>query len=161
MKQAGVLALIVLVLLLVQATVLPQLLSTAIRPDLLLIFTVSCGLLCGREKAVGIGFFSGMLQDLASGNIFGLHTLSKMAIGYLSGLAEQKVFKEHIILPMAAMLVASLLNSVLMLALMTFLGYHIGWSAAMAGEILPSLLYNLLFSVPVHQTVYRLAKRWD
>lgn len=161
MKQVGVLALSVLVLLLLQATVLPQLFSAAVKPDLLLIFTVSCGLLCGREKAVGIGFFSGLLQDLASGNIFGLHTLSKMAIGYLAGLAEQKVFKEHIILPMAAMLVASLLNSALMLSLMTFLGYHIGWSAAMAGEILPSLLYNVLFSVPVHQTVYRLAKRWD
>ncbi|KYZ75403.1 rod shape-determining protein MreD [Anaerosporomusa subterranea] len=161
MKQVGVLVLSVLVLLLLQATILPQLLSAAVKPDLLLIFTVSCGLLCGREKAVGIGFFSGLLQDLASGNIFGIHTLSKMAIGYLAGLAEQKVFKEHIFLPMAAMLVASLLNSALMLALMTFLGYRIGWSAAMSGEILPSLLYNVLFSVPVHQTVYRLAKRWD
>ncbi len=161
MKRIGLLMLTVFALLLLQATVLPQLFSPLLRPDLLLIFTVSYGLLFGRENAVGIGFFAGLLQDLTSGSLFGIHTLSKMIIGYLAGSAEQKVFKEHIFLPMAAMFIASLLNSLLMLALMMFLGYRIGWSEAMAGEVLPSLFYNLLFAVPIHQLVYRLAKRWD
>lgn len=161
MKRVGLLVLTIFVLLLLQVTVIPQLFSPKLRPDLLLIFTVSFGLLSGREKAVGVGFFAGLLQDLASGSIFGIHMLSKIAIGYLAGLAEQKVFKEHIFLPMASMFIASLFNSFLMLALMTFFGYRIGWNEAMAGEILPSLFYNLLFSVPIHQMVYRLARRWD
>lgn len=161
MKRIGMFALLIFSLLLIQASIMPIFLSTAVRPDLLLIFTVSCGLLFGREKAVGIGFFSGLLQDLASGNIFGIHILSKMAVGYLAGLAEKKVFKEHIILPMAAMLLASVLNSGLMLILLLFLGYRIGLDAAINGELLPALLFNLLFSVPVHQAVYRLAKRWN
>lgn len=161
MKRAVLASISVIFLLLLQVTILPMLLPAGAKPDLLLIFTVSCGLLFGPERAVGIGFFVGLLQDLASGNIFGLHILTKMGVGYLAGLAEKKVFKEHIILPMAAMLLASVLNSVLMLALLTFLGYRISWSVAVAGEVLPSLIYNMLFSVPVHQAVYRLAKRWD
>ena len=161
MRQAGMFALTILALLVFQATALPMTLPAAAKPDLLLIYTVSCGLLFGREKALGVGFFSGLLQDLASGNIFGLHTLSKMAIGYLAGMAEQKVFKEHIILPMVAMFLASLLNSVLMLAFLSFLGHRIGLNLALAGEIMPSLLYNVLFSIPVHQMVHRLAKRLD
>ncbi|MDU4961936.1 MAG: rod shape-determining protein MreD [Sporomusaceae bacterium] len=161
MRQVGMVALGIFGLLLLQATLLPLLVSARLRPDLLLIFTVSCGLLFGREKAVGIGFFAGVLQDLASGNLFGIHTLSKMMVGFLAGLAEQKVFKEHIILPMAAMLVASLVNSLLMLVLLNVFGYQTGWSDALHGEALPSLFYNLIFSVPVHQTVYRLARRWD
>lgn len=161
MKQILLLSGVVLVLLLLQVTLLPMFLPITVRPDLLLIFTVSCGLLFGHEKAVGMGFFVGLVQDLAAGNLFGLHVLSKMTIGYFAGLAEQKVFKEHIILPMAAMLLASVLNSMLMLAFLTAFGYPVDWSIVAAGEVIPSLIGNVLFSVSVHQTIYRLAKRWD
>ena len=161
MRQAAVIGFSVLLLLLLQVTVLPILFSAAVHLDLLLILTVSSGLLFGREKAVGVGFLSGLLQDLAAGSLFGLHTLSKMAIGYLSGLAEQKVFKEHILLPMAAMLLATLLNSGLLLIFLAVFGYRYELSGVVAGEFFPSLPYNLLFSIPVHQTVYRLSKRWE
>ena len=161
MKRVSMFILLIFALLLIQASVMPVFISSSVRPDLLLILTVSCGLLFGREQAVGIGFFAGLLQDLASGNIFGTHTLSKMAIGYLAGLAEKKVFKEHIILPMAAMLIASVLNSGLILVLLAFFGYRFGLDTAVYGELLPALLFNLVFSVPVHQAVYRLAKRWN
>lgn len=160
-KQASIVGIMITGLLLLQATILPIAFSAAVKPDLLLIFTVSCGLLFGSDKAVGIGFFSGLLQDLASGNIFGTHVLAKMAIGYFAGLAEKKVFKEHIFLPMVAMLAASILNSAILITLLTFLGHRIGLNEAIAGEVMPALIYNVLFSVPVHQAVYRIAKRWD
>lgn len=148
------------VTLLFQTTVVPILLPGSVRPDLLLIFVVSSGLLFGHERAVGIGFFAGLLQDLTSGNIFGLHILSKMAAGYIAGMAEKKVFKEHLFLPMAAMLVFSLLNSALILTLLVFLGYTVEWAILFGSEVLPAIVVNVLFSVPAHQAVYRLARRF-
>lgn len=142
---------LIVLLFLIQVTVLPILLSPMVRPDLLLIFTVSCGLLFGRVQAVGVGFCAGLLQDLMAGSPFGIYTLSKMISGYVAGLVEQKVFKQHVFLPVVAMAVASILNSVVIVGLLSVLGQPVGWEAAIAGECIPAVLYNLLFAIPVHQ----------
>ncbi len=142
--------------LIVQTTLVPFIAINGIRPDLLLIVVVSTALLLGKEKGVGMGFFSGLLQDLASGNIFGLNALSKLATGYLFGLAEQKVFKEHILLPILAMALATVGNGMAMMAILFLLGYKVDYSATLTYSILPVLGYNILVSIPVHQIVYRI-----
>jgi len=144
--------------LLLQATILPLAAYKSIRPDLLLIVVVSSGLLLGKEYGVSVGFFSGLLQDLASGNIFGLNTLSKLAVGYLCGMVERQVFKEHIFLPVMAMSIATLLNSAMTFAVLLILGYKVELGSAVVNSVLPLLFYNVLFSIPVHQVIYRMSQ---
>lgn len=140
----------------VQAVLLPFIFSNGIKPDILLIIVVASGLLAGREQAVGIGFFAGLMQDFASGNIFGLNTLSKMATGYIAGLAERKVFKESILLPVLAIILATLLNSAMIQALLFLLGYKVEVVSMLRHQILPSLGYNILFCIPIHRLIYRI-----
>lgn len=149
-------ACLLLLTLIIQATILPFIAINGIKPDLLLIVVVSTALLLGKEKGVGMGFFSGLLQDLASGNIFGLNVLSKLATGYIFGLAERKVFKEHLLLPIFAMALATVFNNMAMLAILFILGYKVDISATLTQTVLPVLGYNMLVSIPVHQVVYRL-----
>ena len=144
-----------LVAIVLQATIVPLLAINGHKPDLLLAVVVSTGLLLGKEKGVGMGFFSGLLQDLASGNIFGVNILSKLATGYLFGMAEQKVFKEHILLPLLSMAMATVFNNLVMLIVLFMLGYKVDFFAAVFYNTLPLLGYNLLVAIPVHQVVYR------
>lgn len=139
-----------------QSTILPLLAVHGVWPDLLLLVVVSSSLLLGKEHGVGIGFFSGLLQDLASGNIFGLNILSKLATGYCFGMAERKVFKDHILLPVMTVAMATLFNSAIMLAVLFVLGYRVEFLPVVLHKILPLLVYNIVFSIPVHQIVYRL-----
>lgn len=139
-----------------QAVLLPFIFSNGIKPDILLIIVVASGLLAGHEQAVGIGFFAGLIQDFASGNIFGLNTLSKMATGYVAGLAERKVFKESIVLPVLAIVIATLFNSAVMQALLFLFGYKLDVFSMLKHQVLPSLGYNILFCIPVHRLIYRI-----
>lgn len=144
--------------LILQATVMPLIAINGIKPDLLLIIVVSTGLLTGKERGIGVGFFSGLLQDLVSGSSFGLNVLSKMATGYVCGMVERKVFKEYIFLPAIALLVATLFNGFIMLLLLLFLGYKVDAISAILYNILPQVGYNVFFSIPVHRLVYKLIR---
>lgn len=139
-----------------QAVLLPVIFSYGSKPDLILIMVVASGLLAGREQAVGVGFFAGLLQDFASGNVFGLNILSKMIIGYVAGLAERKVFKESVLLPVMAIVIATFFNSALMQALLFLLGYKVEFIAMLKNQVLPSLGYNVLFCIPIHRLIYRI-----
>ncbi len=140
----------------VQAVLLPLIFTQGIKPDIILIIIMAAGLLAGRERAVGIAFFAGLLQDFASGNVFGLNTLSKMATGYAAGLAERKVFKESILLPVLAVIIATLFNSACMQALLFILGYKVEPASVFLNQVLPALGYNILFCIPVHRLIYRI-----
>lgn len=149
---------IVIAALIIQATVMPLLAFQGVRPDLLLIVVVSSSLLLGKDQGVSIGFFSGLLQDLVGGNIFGLNTLSKLITGYLFGMAERKVFKEHILLPVLAMAVATFCNSAISFILLLLLGYKIELMSAIINTVLPLLMYNVIVAIPVHQVIYRVSQ---
>lgn len=150
-------ALVVVATLVIQATLLPLVAVGGVKPDLLLLVVVSAGLLLGREHGVGMGFFAGLLQDLASGNIFGVSVLSKTATGFVAGSMERKVFKENVLLPVLAVMAATVFNGVVMLAVLAALGMAVDWPAAMVHTLFV-MGYNVVLAIPVHQAVYRLAK---
>jgi len=147
---------VIFVAIIIQSTLLPLATYHGIYPDLLLIIVVSYSLLSGKENGVGMGFCSGLFQDLVSGSIFGINTLSKLAIGYLFGLAERKVFKEHVLLPVVATALATVLNGLVVLMVLFILGYKVDIVSAFINNIVPLVSYNVIISIPVHHIVYRL-----
>jgi rod shape-determining protein MreD len=142
----------------IQSTLLPLLTFTGVHPDLLLVMVVSSALLSGKERGVGIGFFAGLLQDLASGSIFGINTLTKLATGYIFGLAERKVFKEHVLLPILSTAIATIGNGLAAVLMLWIVGYKVDIVTAFMGNILPLVGYNVVVAVPVHHVVYRLTQ---
>jgi len=147
---------VIVTAIIIQSTLLPLVAINGICPDMLLVIVISYALLSGKEKGVGMGFFTGLLQDLAFGSIFGINTLSKLATGYICGLAERKVFKEHVLLPVAATAVATVLNGLSMLIVLSMLGYKVDIGSAIMNNVVPLVGYNVLIAIPVHHIVYRL-----
>lgn len=157
--RAVVWGIFIILLLIIQAVLIPFAAIQGIKPDLLLVVVVSAGLLFGKEAGIGTGFFAGLLQDLASGNVFGLNLISKMAAGFLFGLAERKVFKENLLLPVLAMMLASVLNSLLILGFIALRGYHVEWSEALIHTVVPGTVYNMIVAVPIHQLFAKLTRK--
>lgn len=141
-----------------QSTLIPFAGFRGISPDVLLVIVVSYALLSGKEQGVGMGFFAGLLQDLALGSVFGVNTLAKLATGYFFGLAERKVFKENILLPVAATAVATVVNGLVIYIVLFMLGYKYALITTFMNNILPQIGYNVVVAIPVHHLVYRITK---
>jgi rod shape-determining protein MreD len=151
--------LVLMITLAVQATLVPFLAIQGIKPDLLLLVVVSSALLLGTQQGVGMGFFAGLLQDLAAGTIFGSNVLSKLATGSLAGSLERKVFKENTLLPVLAVIVATLINQGLRLLILVVLGYTLNFGVALT-NLFYLVAYNSVLAIPVHYLVYRLTQWW-
>lgn len=148
--------LIIIVTVIIQSTLIPVIMFNGICPDMLMVVVVSYALLSGKEKGIGIGFFAGLVQDLAFGNIFGINTLAKMTIGYIFGLAERKVFKEKILLPIAATAVATLLHSLAIFVVLFLLGNKVDILTAITNNVVPLVGYNVILAIPIHHIVYKI-----
>lgn len=151
--------LVIILTTVVQATIMPLISIKGVSPDLLLIIVVSVSLLFGKDHGVGTGFFAGLIQDLASGNIFGVYTISKLSTGYLFGMAERKVFKEHILLPILAVALATVFSGLIAMFVLIILGYKISLLPALTSRVLPAVIYNMVFSIPIHRAIFVLSQR--
>ncbi len=154
MHNAAVGALLVGSLIL-QATVLPRLAIAGARPDLLLVVTILLGLRFGPLPGAGVGLAGGLLQDVLIGRFIGMNALTKGLTGYCIGLAEEKLFKENIATPLAAVLVGTITHESLFWLLQAGFGRYVPLPAALGRVIIPGALFNCFLAA----LILRLGRR--
>jgi rod shape-determining protein MreD len=110
-------ALVALLLLLVQSTVMLNISIGGIHPDILWLLPITAALLAGPETGAIVGFWSGLAFDLVLPTPLGLGALVGCLLGYAIGAATAAVDKRAVWLkPVAAVLgsvAADMLFSVL------------------------------------------------
>ncbi len=85
-----------------QTSLVPFLQVSEVRPDLLLVLSLAVGLTFGPREAGWIGAAAGLCEDFLSGRQVGLFTASLALVSYLMALAGQKVYREHVAVPVMA-----------------------------------------------------------
>jgi rod shape-determining protein MreD len=141
----------------VQATLVPLLPTGAAKPDIMLLIVVAWGIVRGGGEAALWGLAGGLFLDLLSGVPFGVQTLGLGAIGLLADLMETNFFRSNVLLPLAAIFVATLLYHILQAAILQTFGYPINWDPFLLSVILPSAIFNTLL-MPI---VYGIVRRAD
>jgi len=135
---AGALVLVALV----QAAWLARVQVFGAALDPLLPFAVGMGILRGAESGAVAGVTAGLLQDLLSGGgPLGVNGLSKLVVGFASGLFERSIYIENPLLPAVATFVGTLLGEILLVivALVVGLG-SLPWTAVVAKMVAQALL---------------------
>lgn len=139
----------------VQATLLPLLPSGAAKPDLMLLIVVTWGIVQGGGEAALWGLAGGLFLDLLSGVPFGVQTIGLGAIGLLADLMETNFFRSNVLLPLAAIFVATLLYHILQAALLQTFGYPIAWEPFLFRMVLPTAAFNTILMPIVYSIVRR------
>ena len=85
MRRKIVTGILILVSILLQSTVCQMISIASIKPNLLIILTVSFGLMRGRKDGMLIGFLCGLLTDLFFESTLVFNALIYTWVGYFSG----------------------------------------------------------------------------
>ena len=85
MRRKITMALLILLFILLQSTVCQMIAVASIKPNLLIILTVSFGLMRGKKDGMLTGFFCGLLTDLFFESIIGFNAILYLWVGYFSG----------------------------------------------------------------------------
>ena len=99
MRRVIVISLLIVLSFLIQSTIFSYHDLTGIAPNLMLILTMSFGLMRGRREGLLTGFFCGFLYDLAFSSILGPYMLLYMFIGYMNGAFHKDFIMEDIFMP--------------------------------------------------------------
>ncbi len=127
-----------------QAVWMPLFSIAGFRVDLALVLVVAWGLISPAGEAAIWGFIAGVFLDLISGLPLGTQTIALTAIGWLMGLAPLNVFRENVLLPPAAVVVATLVYNLFVLGILAVLNTSIPWSDYLLRVTLPSAILNTI-----------------
>jgi rod shape-determining protein MreD len=142
----------------IQATLVPLLPTGVAKPDLMLLIVVSWGIVQGGGESGVWGLTGGLFLDLMSGAPFGVQTIALGAIGFLADLMETNFFRSNVLLPLAAIFVASLLYHILMGAMFQTLGYPISWEPFLINVVFPTAGINTVLMPAAYALLRRMER---
>lgn len=150
--------LLVLVALL-QATIVPDIPGLGIRPDLVLLLVLAWTMARGtREGAVG-AFVGGLALDIFSALPLGSHALLLLLTVIPVGWLGTPFYRGNPLYPIGGAFLATLFYNALLLALSAFLGQKVLWASMFWRMALPMALFEAALISLVYWILDRLDRR--
>lgn len=121
-----------------QITLLEKFAFAGITPDLALIYVIFCAIHFQDNRGIGMGFVVGLMQDVLSGGLLGVNTLSKSLIAFIFSSLKDKIMMEGVVPIFFFMIAASILDGFI---------YYLVMITLLKGELPASFLFS---SLPVY-----------
>ena len=136
-----------------QATLLPQFRLFGGTIDLVLLLTLNWTLV-GESRGGPIwAFMGGLCLDLLSGGPLGANALGLVLVAYLASLSEGRFWSSHVLLPLASVLVGTVVYHLVYLLTLAATGHGVSWGLSLSQVTLPTVLLNTLVMLPVYHLV--------
>jgi rod shape-determining protein MreD len=149
-------ALLSLVAVLVQETVISKISIFGVDADITPLVVMSIGLLCGSLTGAVTGFFIGLMVDTVLVQTLGVTSLLYITIGYWAGRLRELRDPAHGLIPVACGAAATAVTGIGMTVIQFLLGVDAPVSLLLAQQIFLTILVNTLISLPVYVIVRRL-----
>jgi rod shape-determining protein MreD len=144
--------------LLVQLTVAPEISIGMVKPDILLVVTLCWALAEGPGQGALFGFSAGLLEDIFTTQVLGVSAFAKTLIGYFGGELKQRVISKSVIWPTIIVFFASILQDLLKFMTWNIVGVE-DKPAFNFGLIAGLALYNALLTLLIYPIIGRVTAR--
>lgn len=161
MKRKLIIALLIVICVLLQASVCPMIAIGEIKPNLLIILTVSFGLMRGRREGMLIGFFCGLLTDLFFESTIGFNALIYLWVGYFGGYFYRIFYDDDIKTPLLLISVCDLAYGIVQYIFRFLMRGRLRFFFYLGRIILPEVIYTLILTILCYQIFYRINRRLD
>ncbi|PWI45490.1 rod shape-determining protein MreD [Streptomyces sp. ICBB 8177] len=157
-------AVLVVLALVIQVSVLARLHLPGAVPDLLMLVVLGLAMTYGHVAGCLIGFFAGLLADLAppADHAAGRYALVLCVIGYLAGLAKPENGQlRSAALPMTVVAGAAVLSTLLYASVGALVGDTAARHVGIVSLLFTALVYDLLLAPFTVPWIMALARRLD
>jgi rod shape-determining protein MreD len=128
------------------------------RPDLLLVTLVMVALLRGTIFGTAAGFGAGLLYDMGTFGTLGFMALLYTLAGYWIGRYGETTGRDRTHAPVLSVAVVTILFAAGALVLHFMLGENAPARAVLVSSLVPTIVLNLLLTVPVYAAVRRILR---
>lgn len=159
MKRSITIGIIIVVCFLLQSTVFHFLELAGVVPNLLLIVTMSFGLMRGRREGLLVGFFSGLLIDIFFGSILGPYAFIYMTLGYGNGFFHRIYYVEDVLLPMTMITLNDLIYNIIVYIVFFLMRNRLDFPTYFMDVVLPEMIYTILITLFFYKILARINLR--
>lgn len=142
MSRSAVKAILIVVALLLQLMVAPNIAIGGVVPNFLLIVIVVIAMIDGPQAGAIAGFGLGLASDLIGTGPVGPWALAFTLVGFLTGSLQRNLFAESWRLPVGIVLIASLTAQMIYGIVLLLVGSDVGFWSSFLYRMLPATLYN-------------------
>jgi rod shape-determining protein MreD len=137
---------------------MPQLRVAEGGADLVLLMVLSWMLLAGMEEGVVWAILGGVLQDLITGIPLGTTALALVVVSSAANLITGEVGSGNLIYPPIIAAAGTVLYHGLLIMLFSLIGRPVEWGHTLLYVTLPTVLFNVVLSVPIFRIMGRVFK---
>lgn len=123
----------------------------SITPNLLLILTMSFGLMRGRREGMLVGFFSGFLVDSFFSSVLGPYMLLYMIIGYINGFFHKNYIVEDVLLPLIIIIIDDIIFNFFVYIFSFLLKNRLEFGLFFTRIIIPEMLTTALLTIIIYK----------
>ncbi|MTD42784.1 rod shape-determining protein MreD [Conexibacter sp. W3-3-2] len=149
------LTLLGVVAVILQVSAVTQIQIVGVNADIVPLTVASVGLLCGSLNGAALGFFAGLFVDMALFQTLGVNSLLLLTVGYLAGRLREMRDPQGAAIPMAVGGAATAIGVGGYALLQFLLGVDAPVSFLLLGQVLLTVVVNVIVAVPVHAFVRR------
>lgn len=120
-------------------------------PNILLIITVSFGFMKGKTQGMVIGFFCGLLMDIASMGAIGFHMIIYILVGYINGAFHQWMYSDYIVFPLIVTTLSSFLYGIYLYVFQFLIRNRLDFIYYLLHVILPEMIYTVILTSVIYQ----------
>jgi rod shape-determining protein MreD len=153
--DAAKVGLAVLIAAILQVTIFASIDVSGGAPDVLLVTLVAVALLRGPVVGACAGFFGGLVADVATLETLGLTSLVLTVAGYWIGRYGETTGRDRAHAPLLSVVVVTILYTVGAYVLHFVLGDEVSARRALLTSVPPTILFNVILTVPVYSLVRR------
>ncbi|MDY3249228.1 MAG: rod shape-determining protein MreD [Candidatus Choladocola sp.] len=159
MKRKITMGILILVSIILQSTFCQMISIASIKPNLLIILTVSFGLMRGRKTGMLTGFFCGLLTDIFFESTLGFNALIYMWVGYFSGYFYRIFYDDDIKTPIFLISVSDLAYGIIQYGFMFLLRGRTQFFYYLGRVIFPEMIYTLIFTIICYRILYAVNRK--
>lgn len=159
MKRCITIGIIIVICFLLQCTVFHYIELAGVVPNLLLIVTMSFGLMRGRREGLLVGFFSGLLIDIFFGSILGPYAFIYMTLGYGNGFFHRIYYVEDVLLPMIMISLNDFIYNIIIYVVFFLMRNRLDFLGYLKDVMLPEMIYTILITLFFYKILVRINLR--
>ncbi len=159
MKRCITIGILIVICFLLQSTVFHYIELAGVVPNLLLIVTMSFGLMRGRREGLLVGFFSGLLVDIFFGSVLGPYAFIYMTLGYGNGFFHRIYYVEDVLLPMIMISLNEFIYNIVVYVVFFLMRNRLNFMEYLMDVILPEMIYTILITLFFYKILVRINLR--
>ncbi len=148
---------LLLVTFLLQVTLAQEINVGKIKPDFILVVTVSVALFEGPTRGAVFGFWGGLLEDIFTTGFLGVAAFAKTLAGFFAGELKNRVASSSVLWPMIIVFFFTIAGELVKFVAWSMVGWE-GRPSFRFGVIAGIALYNMLITLVVYPIVKRLVQ---